>query len=246
MVNPFQTNSFIDSCAFDPKYAPEDAASTELLRLRDEKGLGLLIAHSTLKETEHPNTPPWVRQQAQGMIYTKDVGLAQPELERLHRIETIIAGNGKVETIVQDARHIFEAQKYGSYFVTTDAKLLKRAVQIRREFRVTILKPSDFMDLVRRVDPDLRIEALLHEVWVDGYDGKHGEVLSLIHDVRQGLINANGKLGPWEQQELQYAEAAVNGNFLRLALATIRKAIDVSRLPPEEYYQGFNYSRKRD
>jgi hypothetical protein len=86
------------------------------------------------------------------------------------------------------------------------------------------------------------IEALVHEVSVDGYEGKHGEVLGLIHDVRQRLVAANGKLGPWEEAELRYAEAAVHINFLRLALFTTRKAIDVSRLPPEEYNQGFNYS----
>lgn len=245
MINPFLTNSFIDSCAFDPKYAPENAASTELLRLRNEQGLGLVIAHSTLKETDHPNTPARVRAEAAAMIYTKDVELTAPEIERLRRIETILAGNGKVESIVQDARHIFEAQKYGSYFITTDARLLKRAAQIRQELSFTILKPSDFLELVRRAEPDARIEALLHEVSVDGYEGRHGEVLRLIRDVRQALIAANGRLGPWEEQELQYAESAVQGNFLRLALFTVRKAIDVSRLPREEYEQGFNYGRKQ-
>jgi hypothetical protein len=166
-------------------------------------------------------------------------------VERLHRIEAILAGNGKVENIAQDARHIFEAQKYGSYFITTDARLLKRAAQIRLELSVTILKPSDFLEVVLRAGPDSRIEALLHEVSIDGYEGKHGEVMTLIHDVRQGLIAANGELGPWEERELRYAEAAVHGNFLRLALVTIRKAIDVSKLPRDEYEQGFNYGRKR-
>src|SRR5262245_15281739 len=184
MDTPLLTNSFIDSCAFDPKYAPEHAASGELIRLRDQQGLALLIAHSTLNETEHPNTPGWVREQAAVMMYTKDVGLTPPELERLRRIEAILAGNGKVENIAQDARHIFEAQKYGSYFITTDARLLKRAGQIRQELSVMILRPSDFLELVRPAETDSRIEALLHDVSVDGYDGKHGEVFRLIHAVR--------------------------------------------------------------
>jgi hypothetical protein len=246
MINPFQTNSLIDSCAFDPKYSPEDAASVELMRLRDEQGLGLLIAHSTLKEAEHPNTPAWVRREAQQMIYTQDVRLTPPEVATLRRIEAILAGNGKVENIAQDARHVFEAQKYGSYFITTDARLLKRAAQIRKEVSVTILRPSDFLDLALRSGSDASIEALLHEVSVDGYEGKHGEVLGLIYDVRQRLIAAKGRLGPWEDQELQYAEDAVHTNFLRLALFTIRKAIDVSRLPRDEYEQGFNYGRRPD
>jgi hypothetical protein len=141
MIDPFQTNSFIDSCAFDPKYSPEDAAAADVLQLRDTQGLNLLIAHSTLKEAEHPSTPAWVQCEAAKMIYTQDVSLTAAEQQTLRRIEGILAGNGKIESIAQDARHIFEAQKDGSYFITTDARLLKRAAQIRKEFSVTILKP---------------------------------------------------------------------------------------------------------
>jgi hypothetical protein len=31
--------------------------------------------------------------------------------------------SGKSENLEADARHVFEAQKYGSYFVTRDARL---------------------------------------------------------------------------------------------------------------------------
>ncbi len=37
-----------------------------------------------------------------------------------------VTGAGKPENMEKDAEHIYEAQKYGSYFVTTDDKLLER------------------------------------------------------------------------------------------------------------------------
>ena len=150
MVNPWITNNLIDSCAFDPKYAPEDAASNEIFKLHREKHLPLLVAHSTLKEIEHPNTPAWVKGEAQALIYSLPVQLTPNEMKILHRIESILTGNGKVENIAQDARHVFEAQKYGSYFITTDFRILKRSDVLRKEVTVVVLKPSQFLGLAQQ------------------------------------------------------------------------------------------------
>lgn len=51
---------------------------------------------------------------------------------------------------MEDAQHIFEAQKYGSYFVTTDKRLLSRAVAIRSACTVNVLRPSEFLSLVKQ------------------------------------------------------------------------------------------------
>mgnify|MGYP006291809083 CR=1 FL=1 len=147
--NPLITNNFIDSCAFDSKYEPEDRASLEIFRLREEDSLEVQIAHSTQKEIDHPNTPAWVKREAQNLLFTIPVDLAPEEIDRLPRIDTILAGNGKVENTRPDARHVFEAQKYGKYFVTTDSRILKRAEELFRLCQVTILKPSDFLSLVK-------------------------------------------------------------------------------------------------
>jgi len=147
-MNPWITNSFLDSCAFDPKYHPEDQAATELFRLHQTEHLGILLAHSTQKEVGHPNTPAWVKTKAAGLIYTTSVTLTPGEKSRLRRIQAILTGNGKPENVVDDARHVFETQKHGSYFVTTDAGLLKRAEEIKTECGVDILRPSQFLELV--------------------------------------------------------------------------------------------------
>ncbi len=149
-INPLICNCFIDSCAFDPKYKPEDDASNEIFGLCEDGKLLIQIAHSTQKEIKHPNTPAWVKREASNLIYTIAVSLTDNENKLLRKIETILAGNGKVESILQDARHIFEAQKYGSYFITTDFRLLSRAANLRSSCNVVVLTPSEFLSIVKQ------------------------------------------------------------------------------------------------
>jgi hypothetical protein len=148
-INPWISNNFLDSCAFDPKYSLEDKAAIEIFRLNKEEELLIIIAHSTQKEIEHPNTPNWVKCEAANLLYTLKISLPPDERTLLLRIEEAIAGEGKVANIDQDARHIFEAQKYGSYFITTDKRLLRKGPLIRSICRVYILKPTEFLNLVR-------------------------------------------------------------------------------------------------
>jgi hypothetical protein len=148
-MNPLISNNLIDSCAFDPKYNPEDSASERIFKLYQEEKLDIIIAHSTQKEIDHPNTPTWVKQEAQKMISTVDVSLGANERKTLRKIEVILAGNGKLENILQDARHVFEAQKYGSYFITTDSRILCRSAELQPAGLIPILKPSEFLSLVK-------------------------------------------------------------------------------------------------
>ncbi len=151
-VNPWIVSSFLDSCAFDPKYAPEDEAAGEIHRAHVDQGLAVQIAHSNQKEIEHRNTPAWVKSQAAGLIFTNEVSLTPGEREMFRRIHSILTGTGKPENYVSDARHVFEAQKYGSYFVTTDKRILQRAAELRTICNVEIQLPSQFLKLVREND----------------------------------------------------------------------------------------------
>jgi hypothetical protein len=149
-INPLETNVFIDSCAFDPKYYPENEAAEAIFKLyKKEEGNLLHIAHSVKKEIDHPNTPIWVKNEAMNMIITGKVGLTNDDLNLLYKIEKILAGNGKVENILQDARHIFEAQRYGDYFITTDSRILSRTHELRLVCDVIILKPSNFLSVAK-------------------------------------------------------------------------------------------------
>ena len=99
-INPLTTNNFMDSCAFDPKYKPEDRTSEEIFKLSKVGKILIQIAHSTQKEIDYPNTPGWVKREALDLIYSIPVHLTDSELRKLREIEAILAGNGKVSKII--------------------------------------------------------------------------------------------------------------------------------------------------
>lgn len=144
-LSPLIVNNSIDSCAFDPKYEPEASASVELFELSEREHFNLEIAHSTQRELEHPNTPAWVKEKAGGLIFSVNVQLTESEMKLLSDIEIILAGNGKIENIKQDALHVFEAQKYGDYFITTDKRILARSELLRQRCSLNVLLPSQFL-----------------------------------------------------------------------------------------------------
>ena len=147
-INPLITIIFLDSCAFDPYY-PEDSASMELYQLCEQGELVLHIAHSTQKEIEHPNTPSWVKQQANMSISTYKFQLIEEEIRRKDEILFILSGNGNPDRVRNDAEHVFEASKYGSYFVTTDARILKKQAELYSLCGVVILKPTEILKIIR-------------------------------------------------------------------------------------------------
>jgi len=148
-INPLKANVFLDSCAFDPKYHPEDTVSMALYDLYEQGDMVLHIAHSTQKEIEHPNTPLWVKEQAHMFIFTYKVQLTEEEIRRKEAILNILAGNGNPDRVRDDAEHVFEASKYGPYFVTTDTRILKKQAELQQLCSVVILKPSEIMIIIR-------------------------------------------------------------------------------------------------
>lgn len=148
-LNPRIVNIFLDSCAFDPKYTPEDTAAQTLLMRSKNGDLLLEIAHSTQKEMEHPNTPVWVKHEAKRFIYTMETTLVESEQKLKAEILKILAGNGKPENVTQDAHHVFEAAKYGSYFVTTDQRILQKRSELCSTCDIDIVKPSELLAILQ-------------------------------------------------------------------------------------------------
>ena len=137
----------MDSCAFDPKYSPENDASLRIFSLYEESAIVLNIAHSTIKEVEHPNTPSWVKKEAGGMIYTIPTSLTQKEVAQKTEILKVLTGNGKPEKMEKDAEHAFEASKYCGYFITTDERILKKKDDLHAFCAAIIVKPSEFLEV---------------------------------------------------------------------------------------------------
>ncbi len=141
---------FFDSCAFDGGDISEQAASNEIRSLCDKHGGLINILHSVQKEIDYPNTPRSVKDLTTTYIGTLAVPLASDEQEILRDIERIIVGNGILENRRADCRHIFEAQKYGRYFVTTDNGILKHSDAIRHRLSTLfIVRPTKFLEILR-------------------------------------------------------------------------------------------------
>ena len=144
-LDPRRVNSFLDSCAFDPKYAPEDQAACEIRALGQAGVISLLLAHSNQKEIDHPNTPEDVKREALAMIYTLETTLTPEEVHRKSAIHAILTGNGNPEKYKADAAHVFEAGKYVGYFVTTDQRILNKRNELRHVCAAAIFTPTEWL-----------------------------------------------------------------------------------------------------
>jgi hypothetical protein len=151
-LNPYYANIFIDSCAFDPKYEPESSAAEEIFRLREEEEISIVIAHSTMKEMEHSNAPAHVRRAALSQIVTCETNLQSHERLKKQEIWNLLTGNGKPGKMEQDATHVFDAHRHGGYFVTTDERILKLRDQLHNICNAHIVRPSEFLLLLKAHD----------------------------------------------------------------------------------------------
>ncbi|WP_148212495.1 hypothetical protein [Hahella chejuensis] len=66
--DPRVSNNFLDTCAFDPKFPPEDKIAIDILNiyLNQRNSIVLLITSSNLNEIMHPNTPSEVKDLERG------------------------------------------------------------------------------------------------------------------------------------------------------------------------------------
>lgn len=150
-TNPFLQPVYFDSCAFDGGDESEQKASVEARALFEKHGGRFNILHSVKKEIDYPTTPQWVKDFANSCVYTLNSPLNPQEQKDLRDIETIIVGNGNLEKRKSDCRHVFEAQKRGRYFVTTDNGILKHSAAIKRRLSTLfIIKPTEFLDIVKK------------------------------------------------------------------------------------------------
>ena len=149
--DPRRANNFLDSCAFDPKYLPEDEAARLLRAIGKEGKVNLIITHSNQKEIDHPNTPSDVKREASAMQFTLEKQLSPAERDRKVAIHVILTGNGKPEKYAADSAHVFEAGKYVGYFVTTDERILAKKAELERVSGAVILKPTEWLQIFEEV-----------------------------------------------------------------------------------------------
>lgn len=154
-LDPRRANNFLDSCAFDPKYAPESDAAEEIRRIADDPGLSLLVTCSNRKEIEHPNTPADVKREARALNYTIENHITHAELTRKAAVLRVLTGNGNPENYAADAAHLFEAGRYFGYFITTDRHILDKRNELRDVCPATVVKPSEWLHIYHEADAEL-------------------------------------------------------------------------------------------
>ena len=144
--DPRRANTFVDTCAFDPKVEPEHTAAQKIRAVRHAGNISILLAHSNQKEIDHPNTPNDVKAEASDMNYTIAAPLTPHEQQRFTLIHKIMTGEGNPSRYEGDAKHIFEAGKYGAgYFVTNDHRIMSRKAELEAASRAIIVRPTEWL-----------------------------------------------------------------------------------------------------
>ena len=144
--NPKTGITTLDSCAFNASDSAEAAAAQQILQLGKNLTAIIFSLHSVREEIAHPNTPQAVKDDDAGMfISTIKTELTDSEQARKDKIDRIIRGKSEPETHAADITNIFEASKRGAYFVTVDARLLKKAAELKKACGIHIVKPSEWL-----------------------------------------------------------------------------------------------------
>ena len=147
-LKPFKSNIYFDSCAFDGGSQEEQNSSIECRQILEQSGNKIQILHSVQNDIDYPKTPSWVKREAMSSVFTKETALEADELKKLKDIERIVVGNGNLEKRKPDCRHVFEAIRYGDYFITTDNGILKHSDIIFKKYHVYIMKPSELLKII--------------------------------------------------------------------------------------------------
>ena len=147
-IDPRHFNNLIDANILDRLNGPEDAVVDEIIALADSGRITLQLPHSVKAEIDHPDAPADVKRQAVGFIYTSPVSLTAAERQRHEEVHALVRGNAEPGEHDRDAYHMVEAARYGGYFITRDARLLEKRIDVAGLLGAgfAIVTPSEFLE----------------------------------------------------------------------------------------------------
>ncbi len=128
---PRKCNVAIDANALNRDCSAHDVLVTRLLELHAAGTIRLIVPKGVRKEIVDPRTPAHIRAAATPMIFSYLVGLNPEEQRKRRLIEQELQGNAAPGRHAADADHLFEAAKYGGYFITHDQRILNRSGKTR-------------------------------------------------------------------------------------------------------------------
>jgi hypothetical protein len=144
-LDPRICNVSIDANALDKDSGDRNTLVDRLLALSSAGIINLIVSKGVRGEISDPNTPAHVQEAALPKIFTIGVGLNNDEQRRKRIIAAELQGNAAPGKHEADADHLFEAAKYGGYFITHDRRILTRAGRL-----ADVLPPS--LNVVTLVD----------------------------------------------------------------------------------------------
>ena len=137
----------IDANALDRDGSARDDLVDRLLGLSSAGTINLIVPKRVREEIQNPRTPAHVQDAALPKLFTIPVGLNSDEQRRKRIIEQELQGNARPGKHMADADHLFEAAKYGGYFITHDQRILIRAGRLREVLppSLTVVTLVDFL-----------------------------------------------------------------------------------------------------
>jgi len=136
-LNPKKCPVAIDANALDRHDDVRARMVDRLLTLKGAGTINLIVPKGVRIEIQNPNTPSNVQEAALPQIFTMAVGLNSDEQRRKRIIEAELQGNAQPGKHTADADHLFEAGKYGGYFITYDQRIHEKAARLGN-----VLSPS--------------------------------------------------------------------------------------------------------
>jgi hypothetical protein len=137
----------IDANTLDRDGSARDNLVDRLLGLSSAGTINLIVPKRVREEIQNPRTPAHVQEAALPKLFTISVGLNSDEQRRKRIIEQELQGNARPGKHMADADHLFEAAKYGGYFITHDQRILAKAGRLGEVLppSLTVVTLVDFL-----------------------------------------------------------------------------------------------------
>jgi len=145
-IDPLHFNNFVDANILDNVADGADAAVNEIVELAQSEKIRLLLPYSVQNELKNPNTPAHVQRAATLFQFSVEVELTDEEHRRYHDLVNAVKRDAEEKNIAPDLFHVWEAAKYGGYFITRDKRLLARSGAIASILQIHVVTPTVFLE----------------------------------------------------------------------------------------------------
>lgn len=130
--DPRYRPALIDAHILDLSIGEANVAAVErILDLARTLELMVLLPCSVKHELDRPETPADVKRRANALIYSLKLELTADEAKLHREARALLQGNAKPGKHAMDAFHLVEAAKWGSFFVTLDGRINRKAAEIQ-------------------------------------------------------------------------------------------------------------------